>query len=210
MRLVDWFDFIFPKRCIECNKWGVYVCEKCGVGLWEVEQICPECGEVSKSGNTHIRCVKSGGMDGLICLWAYEGVAEKIIREAKYRNYYDRLKALLSLSDERWGNSDELYSFREFLESKPVVMPTSLDVNKKKENGFNQSDLIAQFVAERYRLRFEKRRSRNRGETEIKRVTAENILLVDEVWTNNMTMKEEAITLKQNGAKLVWGLVLAR
>jgi len=37
-----------------------------------------------------------------------------------------------------------------------------------------------------------------------------NILLFDDVWTSGVTLKEACRTLKKSGAKMVWGLTLAK
>ncbi|MDP1743774.1 MAG: hypothetical protein Q8L51_03225, partial [Candidatus Amesbacteria bacterium] len=70
---MNFLDFLFPKKCIGCGKLGEYVCETCSVGMWEEEQL-----------------------PGLTCLWAYEGLARKLISKAKYDGRYDYLKFLIS------------------------------------------------------------------------------------------------------------------
>src|SRR3990172_2608564 len=62
---MDILDLIFPKRCINCGRWGRYVCEKCEVGLWEEEQICPRCCRRSRYGLRHKYCKRV--MEGLTC-----------------------------------------------------------------------------------------------------------------------------------------------
>ena len=65
-------DLLFPKKCVGCGKMGEYVCNDCQVGMWEEEQL-----------------------PGLTCLWAYEGLARKLISKAKYDDRYDYLKFLI-------------------------------------------------------------------------------------------------------------------
>jgi hypothetical protein len=59
------------------------VCEKCEVGLWEKDQICPVCARSSRYGLRHNYCRKAWSLDGLIAFWAYDGVAKKLIKSSE-------------------------------------------------------------------------------------------------------------------------------
>ena len=59
-------------------------------------------------------CHKSWGLDGLVCLWSYDGIAKKIIKKAKYKYFYDVLGELINLPE-----GEEYFYFRKFLENKP-------------------------------------------------------------------------------------------
>lgn len=194
---------MFPKKCVGCGGFGKYVCEKCEVGLWEEEQIYP-----------------GGYLDGLTCLWAYEGIARKIIKTAKYKYYFDLLGELLRDA-----------SVRVSVRSDTVVVPVPLWPKREKERGFNQADVIGRLVASRWSLvtqnllvrvrdtgrqvgrtrreRLENMRDAFKLNDKCKMIN-DQILLVDDVWTTGATMQECAKVLKQAGVKKVWGLVLAR
>lgn len=90
-------------------------------------------------------------MEGLTCLWAYDGLARKLIKQAKYRYYYDYLNKLtadsLSLS-----KRPEYYYFFQFLKEKPVIVPVPLFPKRQKERGFNQAEIIAKSLASRHSL----------------------------------------------------------
>ena len=230
---MDWLSLLFPKKCINCGKWGGYVCDKCQVGLWEEEQICPNCRRNSRYGLRHMYCKEPYGLDGLICLWAYEGVAMKIIKKAKYRFYYDFLGEL-SVNSSQLSVRPEFSYFLKFLESKPMVIPVPLHLARERERGFNQAEMIGRSLASRHSLSFDSHlleRTRDTGHqtgrTREERLEAvkntfalptmpkmpsmpENVLLVDDVWTTGATLSECCKILKQNGAKTIWGLVLAR
>lgn len=226
MNLLDW---IWPKKCVNCGRLGSYVCENCKVGLWEEEQICPICTRNSRYGLVHKYCHRPWGLDGLACLWAYEGVAKKIIKKAKYKFFYDMLGELISLPE-----GEEYFYLQKFLESQPVVVPVPLHEKRYRERGFNQAEIIAKAFAARHSLAYNGHlllRTRDTGhqagrerDERLKAVQGafkisnysnspnlpKNILLVDDVWTTGATMSECCKILKQNGAKQVWGLVLAR
>jgi len=228
---MDLMDIVFPKKCVNCGQWGEYVCQKCEVGLWEEEQICPTCGRNSRYGLQHVYCHKAYGLDGLACLWAYEGIARKLIAKAKYKFYSDYLRELIIDSGQLTIRPEFSY-FLKFLETKPMVVPVPLHPKREAWRGFNQAGLIAKSFATRYKLSFNshllqrtKDTGHQVGRTRQQRLDtvaeafslaprtynlASNVLLVDDVWTTGATMSECCRVLKQVGVKQVWGLVLAR
>lgn len=223
-------ELMFPKKCVNCGAYGKYVCEKCEVGLWEEEQICPVCRRNSRYGLRHTYCHKPWSMEGLTCLWAYEGVARKIIKISKYKYYFDILRELTSLSVNQLHSEVIFEYFRQFIESDPVVVPVPLWPKREKERGFNQAEVIAKIVSRHWAIGTSnlllrvKDTGRQVGRTRAERLEAmnnafklktndqrpETILLVDDVWTTGATMNECAKVLRQVGIRQVWGLVLAR
>lgn len=158
---MEWWELFFPKKCINCGRWGSYVCEGCEVGLWEEQQICPVCRRASRYGLRHSYCRRAYSLDGLICLWAYEGIARKLITQAKYKFFYDYLREFSitnfsvragSGSAGQFSNRPELSYFLKFLETRPVVVPVPLHPKRERERGFNQADLIARSFAARHKL----------------------------------------------------------
>lgn len=198
-------DFLFPKKCIGCGKLGDYVCEACSVGMWEEEQL-----------------------PGLTCLWAYEGLARKLISKAKYDGRYDYLKFLIF--NFKFLNNPQYYNFQNFLKLKPTVVPVPLHKNRLRERGFNQAEIIAKAVCEIWNLELSDCLTRVKdtghqvGRTRAERLNAlknafslrpasrtlTSVLLVDDVWTTGATMNECAKTLKTAGVKNIWKFVLAR
>lgn len=228
-------DLIFPKKCIGCGKMGGYVCGECSVGLWEEEQICPGCHRNSRYGVRHVYCKDLYGLDGLTCLWAYEGIAKKIIKKAKYKYYFDVLEFLILNFNpvalrEQFEINVPMTKFIEFLNTKPVVVPVPLHLVRERERGFNQAEVIGNLVARYWMLDTRSLLIRTKdighqvGRTRQERLKSvagvfslksniyhlKSVLLVDDVWTTGATLSECCKILKQNGAKTVWGLVLAR
>ncbi|MBI5358151.1 ComF family protein [Candidatus Amesbacteria bacterium] len=200
-------DFLFPKKCIGCERLGEYVCETCSVGMWEEEQL-----------------------PGLTCLWAYEGLARKLISKAKYDGRYDYLKFLIY--NFQFTNNSQFSNFQKFLKQKPTVVPVPLHKNRLRERGFNQAEIIAKVLASRHTLAYNghllyrvKDTGHQVGRTRSERLKAlENsmkivncklkipqaVLLVDDVWTTGATMNECTKTLRAAGVKNIWKFVLAR
>ena len=222
---VSFLDWIWPKKCVNCGRVGKYVCESCKVGLWEEEQICPVCARLSRYGLKHKYCHKPYSLDGLTCLWEYEGIAQKIIKKAKYKYFYDMLGELIDSPE-----GEEYFYLQKFLENNPVVVPVSLHERRYRERGFNQAEVIGKLVAGRWSLAVADllKRTKNTGhqtgrareerleavrnafQLNAKSQLPKAVLLVDDVWTTGATMNECCRVLKQNGVKRVWGLVLAR
>ena len=236
---MDLLDLVFPKKCVNCGAYGKYVCEKCDVGLWEEEQICPVCRQASRYGLRHRYCREPWSMDGLTCLWAYDGLARRMISQVKYKFYFDYLSELLSEVSVRVSARPEMTNICDFLALKPVVVPVPLWPKRERERGFNQAEVIGRLVAGCWSLDMKNLLSRVRDtgrqveRTRKERLEAVNnafrineklpyfakatqgsqnlrILLVDDVWTTGATMNECAKVLKRAGVKRVWGLVLAR
>ena len=227
---MDWMSLLFPKKCVECGKIGGYVCEKCEVGLWEEEQICPQCWRVSRYGLRHKFCREPYGMEGLTCFWAYEGIARKLIKQAKDRFYFDLLGELLRDVNNRVSEMPEYSGLNGFMKKRPVIVPVPLYPKREKERGFNQADVIGRLVADRWSLetnnllsrvkdtgkqaRRDRAQRRNAMRDAFKIKTKDRlpttVLLVDDVWISGATMNECAGVLKQAGVGSVWGLVLAR
>ena len=227
-------DLVFPKRCVGCGKDGGYVCRECEVGMWEEEQICPVCRLPNKFGLRHRYCRRPLTMEGLTCLWAYEGIARKLITRSKYRGHFDYLGEL-TIGGLQLAVRPELGYFWKFLAGKPMLVPVPLHPARERKRGFNQAEIIASIAARQWGLDTVNllRRVKDTGQQvgrgrneRLKRMEGafalsskfeslklhipEQVLLVDDVWTTGATMSECAKELRKAGVRRVWGWVLAR
>ncbi|MCG2686563.1 ComF family protein, partial [Candidatus Parcubacteria bacterium] len=122
-------------------------------------------------------------------------------------------------------NTELIHELKNF-----VILPVPLHQRRLAWRGFNQAELLAQAVAQEFGLQINnnllirkkytspqvklKSKDRNKniqGAFEIKsNLIFKNILLIDDVITTGATMNEIARILKNNGAKKVFGLAIAR
>ncbi len=161
------------------------------------------------------------GFDAAYCFGAYEGRLRKLIHLLKY----DRIRPLGAPLGEY------LASVLPRNEQVEVVVPVPLHWRRRWQRGFNQSELLAERVAERYGLRplralrrvratasqagltSSKRRANVSGAfaaTKIQAVEGRRILLVDDVMTTGATATACGSALKRAGALRVTVLTLAR
>lgn len=227
-------DFVFPKHCVGCGRAGEYFCPRCTATIKKVSQVCPVCERPTPFGQTHDFCRTRNSLDGLISLFAYEGIVRGAIHKLKYRLVTD-------LESEFWEiiqgdlekRGEETLLLKRFIaEEKPVVIPIPLHWYKEHSRGFNQSSLFGKRLAKSFNLSFsDKILVREKSVPSQTKLTQKerkenvkgifsispnihnslfNILLVDDVWTTGATLKEAARTLKSAGAERVWGLTVAR
>jgi len=113
-----------------------------------------------------------------------------------------------------------------------IVIPIPLHYRRERERGFNQAKLLAKIVAHHFNLTLIealKKIKNTKPQAKIKDIEKrmknisncfaikspemiqnKNIILVDDVFTSGATLTEAVKTLKQNGAKKVIALVLAK
>ena len=224
---MNFFYWLFPKRCVGCGRLGMYICFGC-VNKFKVckKQVCPMCGKGSVYGQVHWKCRKKLGMEGLLCVFEYSAIVKKIISKIKYGYVSDQIAALIEV----------VISLGEWLPLENqswLVVPVPLHKRRLRERGFNQSELIAiklgrywgwpveailvrkvytkpqALLKERDRLVNVKGAFGLRNNFSKTKRSGLNVLLVDDVWTTGSTMKECAKVLKRAGVKQVWGVVVA-
>lgn len=159
----------------------------------------------------------------MIVLSDYQGITKTLILKVKYKSVFDVSKTLIDLFIQQ-------HFFFPF--SPDLVTYIPLHPSREKERGFNQSLLLAKLLAENYgwplariltRIKnnrpqmsinnFQLRKKNIKGVFSIKPavlINGKNVLIVDDVATTGATIFEATKVLKRNGAKTVWGTVMAR
>lgn len=229
MSILDW---LYPKRCCGCGRWGSYLCPQCVKKITQQELICPCCERNSIGGVTHPLCKRKFGLDGLWSLGDYRGPLKEAIKQLKYRFVSDIAQVLVDLIVIYWA----MYTPRLIEEIKKdrgknwLVVPVPLHPKRKNWRGFNQSAQMGKLLAEKLELEYGEalsriiytkpqvqlrgwERKRNLNNTFVLsknwQIKDKNIVLLDDVWTTGSTLKECCYVLKRNGAAKVWGMTLA-
>lgn len=225
-------DLLFPKVCLGCGFLGCYVCLSCEKKLTPVTiNTCLYCGKPSYLGFTHPSCKNTLGIDGVLSMFRYNLVLQKIIKNIKYKGVYDAFHELFYSIPE--VAILKFYRFKR-LYTNAFLQPIPLYKTKMKSRGFNQSVFIANFfqsLFEYKKVDLLIRSKETRAQAQIKDRQSryinmrdafsvpekENIpsdirtiILVDDVVTTGSTVKEAAQTLKNMGIKNVFVYSFAR
>lgn len=221
-------DFLFPRRCLGCGKWGRYFCENCLIRIEPIrKQICPVCEKLAISGKTHARCQTRYSLDGLTSVFPYRGAIKEAITKLKYKFVTDLAEDLINTVP------NSLFTIR--YSSTSTLIPVPLHPRRQRWRGFNQAELLGRMLAVRFnwsvrsdilvrhrntqpqiKLKGKKRTQNIKGAFKISpesrsvKLKLSNVLLFDDVWTTGSTLKECGRVLKKGGAQWVWGITLAR
>jgi len=222
-------DFLFPKRCLGCGKFGSYLCQECfgKIGFLD-QQFCPVCGHPAIGGFTHPGCKTPLSLDGLISVANYNEIMHSLISSFKYQPFVTDLQEVICRILRSYFEKND-FPYKEFL-----VIPIPLHWMRKNWRGYNQAEILARIVAEILGFQFtpnilrrtqftkpqtqlsrDERLENLRGvfalqESSKEKIANRAILLVDDVWTTGATIKECGKVSKRNGAKKVWALTLSR
>ena len=219
-------DTLFPPHCTGCEKWGVRLCDDCFRSIRRIKDpVCDCCGEplYGFTENLCTRCKSSSIYIDHIRSWAiFEGVLKKSIHKLKYHRDIG-LGMILA---------QPMISYLKKLDwHVDLIIPVPLDKERVKSRGYNQASLLAKPISYDIGVRFNSncltrfkttksqvglsmsQRTENvkgafrSGSLDISGLS---ILLIDDVVTTGSTLNSCADALKECGAKVVYGLTLAR
>jgi len=216
----DFLELVYPALCLICEKAETskrthLLCEKC---LSEVEaQPLPAAAAGELPG---------GNLDELHAGWSFDEAMQAVIHAFKYRRRSSLSRVFGAMLAQRLQND----LAREM--QRAVLVPVPLHRRRGRERGFNQSMLLAQTLAEVWKMKILPRAlERTRFTQQQATLTAaerqknvagafaaagksnlqnQKIFLVDDVFTTGATMNACAAALKAAGAVRVVGVVLAR
>jgi len=225
-------DFIYPPVCLICqevireefsNDSRISVCYECWNNLeTEEKPYCNECKIDLEISQTH-KCLTY--LDKVYSLGLFDENFQGLIHHFKYKNKISlgkRLGQRLAEELQKQNLSDFAY-----------LIPVPLHKTRKRERGFNQSEILAQTLSSSLNLPLQKEilfRIRNTkdqtklSEKERKRNVAgaflirdsqqilqgKKVILVDDVITTGATLSECAKVLKQAGAKEILAVTVAK
>ena len=219
-------ELVLPERCLVCGRFGAAIHPECVGELPRADGVrCLRCwapSRVSEIGAICERCADEArltGLDALRARFRFAGSARRSILEAKFRGVTALLdplsSALVSEVQPSWQPD--------------VVVPIPLSAARQRRRGFNQSELVAERLAEavgrplrldllerareteaQATLDAEQRQQNVRGAFSAREVGGLRVLLVDDVTTTGATLHEAAGALRAAGATHVFGLAIAR
>jgi ComF family protein len=236
--LRDFFiDLLFPVECIGCGESGTWLCERCQNKMpFNYCQVCPNCHKPTEVGEYCPLCRDAFRLDGVIAIGDYDNKTMKnAIKKLKFSFIRDLAAPLRDYFRDFLGtNEDTVLGNRldHFLTNKKqIFIPVPLHDRRQRWRGFNQSELLLhQFIKDQHtvrdltnlkRVKNKKPQSKLTREKRLSNLTdcfqwlgpnlsGKDIILIDDVMTTGSTLDECARVLKKNGARKVWGLVLAR
>lgn len=225
-------DTLFPIKCLICETENKqFLCIICKEKLKLNEsQFCIVCKKPSVGGQTHPNCQNKHTPDGLISFYDYKDkYVSKLIIHGKYYFLKDVFIILGELAA-----SKILQHYPGMLNAgQPLTLvPIPLHKWRQSWRGFNQAEILCEALSLDLHLPIKTILKRNKitktqknlnREERIKNIQRafslqnrseslknQNFILVDDVVTTGFTLIEAAKILKQNGAKNVWCLTVAK
>lgn len=234
-RVYNWFsDLVFPVRCIGCGKFGYYICRGCLRTIPIKKNFeCIGCKRNTPFGQTCFLCAKANSIDQLLIAADYKNpFVEKMLKFFKYKFIPDMGRPLSVLMKKylKWLTLDKKFNV---FEANPLLISVPLHRKRLNWRGFNQSELLTKDLADTFQMEMvsdiiermisvipqadikerEERLKNLKGIFRIlnkDKIVGREILLVDDICTTGATLNECAMVLKENGAKKVVALVVAR
>jgi ComF family protein len=130
-------DLIFPRRCLNCQKIGNY--------------LCPDCFNHQK--NNSLKYINSNQKEGSLSLFRYEFIVKTAILQLKYQFVTDLTDELASLMTHQITSTfPHLLDY--WRKNDFVIIPIPLFQSRQNWRGFNQSVLLGQKLAANLKLSF--------------------------------------------------------
>lgn len=229
-------DILFPWQCLYCQKEvgnDYPLCQDCFHQILIFDDfICPVCQKrLSSYHQKHHSCQGKTHLTALGIVSSYENsILKETIHYFKYKQIKNLVQPLSLLAIQFLENN---FHFSQLPKNNLLIIPLPLHLRKKKQRGFNQSELIAKKVADYFHLPISSdsllrtinnpaqitmknandRKLNIQGVFQVKNgynLKHKTIILIDDIYTTGATIEEAAKILKQAKVKQIIGLVLAK
>ena len=227
-------NILFPISCLSCKKDDEWICDECLNKIpLKKEQVCPICQKkITPDGRVCFSCNKKFQIDGVFIASNYNNnLISRSVHYYKYRFIQDLSTPLGKILRKAILSSG--------LSVPDIIIPVPLHKKRLRWRGFNQAELLANYLSQNLTLGFEipiasdiiLRKKYTPPQMKIKNICQrkeniqnafainvnkkfsiknKRILLVDDIAATGATLFECAKTLKKSGAKEVFGIVIAR
>lgn len=221
-------NLLFPShyKCIfcSCELSDGYICDNCIYEINFISKPCAKCGgSLIGDGSVCLECKKYDRVfDKGYCVCEYSGRMQEKILKFKNNNGKYLGAAFSQLMFDKYKQLDY---------DPDIIIPIPIHENRRKERGFNQSEILAEKIHE-YTNKVDNSILIRKKDTphqvglnrenrivnldnafslnKNKSVKGKNILIIDDIFTTGTTIDECAKFLKSKGANNVFYLCLAR
>jgi ComF family protein len=231
------FDCLFPIYCVNCQSFipaakQLYLCDNCLDSIViNSGFICPICFRRVVDFKKCLHSNKKSHLDFLGSALFYDHpVIKNLIHQFKYQYIKEIAFTLANFLNVFWTKTTKTI---EEDWGGYIVIPIPLHKKRLCERGFNQSEEIAKIFAHQFNFKildnilirkvdnppqakienYEQRYKNIKNIFEVRSpglINGQNIILIDDVFTSGATLQEAAKILKNNGAKKIIGLTIAR
>ncbi len=217
-RFAAWTDDLLYPENVAC------LCCDHALGVDDADGLCPSCRNVLAQLAARQEERETGGteplpegIDALHAAFVYEGPVRKLVYRLKYESVRTAAVPLARQMAYLPSGEEEL------------IVPVPTDPKRERRRGFNQSAVLAQYVAKELGMQMESaliRVEARRPQTGLSAgerkenlvgcmaandaVNGKRVLLVDDVVTTGATILEAARALRQAGAKSICVFAAAR
>jgi competence protein ComFC len=217
------YDWLFPPRCLGCNKLGEAICNHCRDSIPIIKsKVCRICGTpiYSREIQGQHSCIDAEFLSEVRSAALFQGVIRKAVIALKYRNRRYYADALVKCCIPYWPiqrwNID-------------LIIPIPSTAMSIAKRGYNQSELLAEALSGFSRIPWSTKylqkkeniktqvglsaldRKRNiKNAFRCDNCKGLTLLLIDDVCTTGATLQSAAESLKDAEAKRVFGVTIAR
>lgn len=217
-------DIVFPEFCLGCRQRGDWFCTECATSAKFQKPLdyCVVCLRYSKKlGSLCKKDRENLYLTGLMSAFDFSSEQlKKTIYAIKYESAHVAIK---NITQKAYSILKPAFNDKKF----DSIVPIPLSFWRQKERGYNQSELIGEYLAKEINAPLnlsliktketESQADLNRADRESNLVGAfktkeeigGRVLLIDDVFTTGSTLKNAAMALRVAGAKEVWGFTLA-
>lgn len=222
-------DVLIPPACLVCatriEDQKQVLCSDCEAKIAMISSaVCPVCGSEIQKFPCEVCLEEDFAFDSARSLFKYQTPVQELIHQLKYNGYVSPAGYFaLPLA--------EMIEMDENLQDNDYICAVPLHPVRKRERGYNQSDLIAFATAQLVGLPYRNPVSRcvnTLSQTTLNKahriknlnsafvvkdaseVLGKKIILVDDVFTTGSTLNEIAKTLRSAGAERITAITVAR